>query len=483
MIKFNNTYSKLPENFYEHSLPSAAKDPSLLAFNSELAKELGIGFEDISNERLAEIFSGKEILEGAQPIAMAYCGHQFGHFNPSLGDGRAHLLGEVISSRGERFDIQLKGSGKSKYSRRGDGLSWIGPVIREYILSEAMHALGIPTTRALAAVKSGDCVFRDEELPGGIFTRVASSHLRVGSFEFAATRGSASDVKTLADYAINRHHPDLNEEEDKYFKFFVRVAKLKLKLVARWMGVGFIHGVMNTDNTSIAGITLDYGPCAFMDTYDPKKVFSSIDSHGRYAFSNQGQIALWNLSVLANSLYELMGKGIEELRSLFGDLESFYQEEYLKVMAAKFGIFEPVPEDMELISKFLDALYKNRLDYTLSFHNLLSLNFDKFEQGLDSSLYSQWQARLDQEGRGEKEALALCRKSNPFFIPRNHQVQKAIDESLKGNYEHFHFLIEAYKTPYDHDHNMEEYKENLALFNLSLPPKENEIVHQTFCGT
>ena len=468
MIKFNNTYSKLPESFFERSIPSAGVSPELLAFNHKLAQDLGIETQGLSDERLARVFSGMELLEGSEPMALAYAGHQFGYYNPSLGDGRAHLLGEVVNHQGERFDIQLKGSGQSKFSRRGDGRSWIGPVIREYILSEAMHALGIPTTRALAAVTSGEQVYREEVLPGGIFTRVGASHLRVGTFEYIAARSSLEDLRILVNYAIERHEPDLLHEEKKYILFLKRVAKRKLSLVAKWMGIGFIHGVMNTDNTSIAGITIDYGPCAFMDKFSRDKVFSSIDRHGRYAYSNQGRIAIWNLSVLANALFPLLGAEVEQLQEDFIELEQFYEREYLKVMGAKLGIFDPRDEDKKLIDRFLYHLEDQELDFTNSFRNLNTFHCD------DPQFLSLWESRLLEQGRDKDEVLGLMNASNPFFIPRNHQVEKAIVSSLEGDNSHFLYLTQAYENPYE---------EREEFISLTLPPEEHEIVQRTFCGT
>lgn len=473
MINFENTYSKLPDRFFERVLPTAAVAPTLMAFNEELAEELGI--EHAPAGKLAKVFSGEEILDGSEPLAMAYCGHQFGHFNPSLGDGRAHLLGEVVSKSNERYDIQLKGSGRTKFSRGGDGLSWLGPVVREYIVSEAMHHLGVPTTRALCAVRTGAPVFREDELPGAIFTRVAKGHLRVGTFEYFSAR-SEEDLKTLADYAINRHDPDLNGQDHKYHKFFERVVKRKLSLVAKWMGLGFIHGVMNTDNTSIAGITIDYGPCAFMDKFNRNKVFSSIDRHGRYSYSNQGAIALWNMSVLANALFALLlkesGEGTEKaalrLQDDFKLYEKFYQNEYLKAMASKFGISSPVESDLKIINMFLDVLEADQLDFTNSFRGLNTLDHQNEE------FKRLWRERLDEQGHCDEDVVKRMNNSNPYLIPRNHQVAKAIEESLEGNDDYFLSLVKAYKNPFVEDE---------KLKHLTLEPAPSELVHQTFCGT
>ncbi|MCO4753389.1 MAG: YdiU family protein [Bacteriovoracaceae bacterium] len=476
MIKFSNTYCELPENFFEEVLPSVGETPELMHFNNELAQELGLDLAVLNEQELANIFCGKTILEGSNPIAMAYSGHQFGQFNPSLGDGRAHLLGEVITAEQQRFDIQLKGSGRSRYSRRGDGRSWLGPVVREYILSEAMSALGIPTTRALCAVRTGEEVLREDTLPGAVFTRVASSHLRVGTFEYFSAR-SADDLKIMADYAIDRHDPDLKNHKQKYFEFLKRVARRKLSLVSKWMGIGFIHGVMNTDNTSIAGITIDYGPCAFMDNYVENKVYSSIDRQGRYAYSNQGQIAIWNMSVLANALFPLLldeseskntDKVILKLQEEFKHLDSFYQQEYLNVMGKKFGIFRPAYSDLAIINEFLKHLEDNHLDFTNSFRKLNTLDHD------NKLFLRKWQDRLAEQAKTSAEVIELMNQSNPFIIPRNHQVAKAIEDSVGGDDSYFKYLVQSYKKPF---------VQNEALDDLTLTPRPEEIVHQTFCGT
>ncbi len=475
MINFSNTYSKLPSSFYERSNPSAAKSPSLIAYNYELGKALGIDTQRKTNEELANIFSGKVVLNGSEPLGMAYCGHQFGHFNPSLGDGRAHLLGEVLTGDNQRYDIQLKGSGRTKFSRGGDGLSWLGPVVREYIVSEAMHHLGIPTTRALCAVRSGAPVFREDELPGGIFTRVASSHLRVGTFEYFSAR-SEQDLKTLADYAIERHNPELSKEAHKYYRFFESVVKRKLSLVSKWMGVGFIHGVMNTDNTSIAGITIDYGPCGFMDNYKHDKVFSSIDRFGRYSYSNQAKIALWNMSVLANALFPLLleESGLssdqlaDKLQKDFKEFEEYYNDLYLRVMCRKFGIFNPKKEDSKIVNLFLSYLEDNHLDFTNSFRALNQLQHENKE------FEKLWLARIEDQDKGKEQIVELINSSNPYIIPRNHQVARAIDSCLEGNDEYFLNLVEAYKNPFT---------QNDSLEDLAKGPTSSEIVHQTFCGT
>jgi len=489
VFNFHNTYIKLPETFYQKISPSSAYSPQLIAFNQSLATELGSKVEELDEQYLAEIFSGQSILSGSEPIALAYAGHQFGHFVPSLGDGRAVLLGEVIASDGKRYDIQLKGAGQTAFSRRGDGRSALGPVIREYILSEAMHALNIPTTRALAAVTSGEMVHREKTLPGGIFTRVASSHIRVGTFEYFAYKKDYQALKQLADYAINRHYPELNSSTAKYFEFFQAVSRQKLSLVAKWMGVGFIHGVMNTDNSSISGETIDFGPCAFMDHFRYDKVFSSIDRDGRYAFKNQGNMALWNLSSLAQCIIPLMGSDTDEwlkkIKQELDDLSQFFLNQWIQIMGQKLGIYSAAANDQTLINQFLTYLEKENLDYTNSFY-FLSEHIDKsFEESNTLTNYfiqnkafeqflSNWKTRLNQQSQDILNVKTLMAQNNPVFIPRNHQVEKAIAQAVSGQYEHFHQLLKVLSKPFTFQ---QEFQDFMA------PPKEDEIVHQTFCGT
>lgn len=474
-IKFNNTYAQLPESFYKEAIPSAGVSPELIKFNDELAKNLNMNFSSCSDSELAQIFSGMKIIEGAMPIALAYAGHQFGHFVPELGDGRAILLGEVTSKDGFQYDIQLKGCGQTPFSRRGDGRSWLGPVLREYIVSEAMFNMGVPTTRALAAVTTGDDVFREDIYPGGIFTRVARSHLRVGTFEYFAARQMNEEIKKLCDYAIDRHDRDLNNHEDKYNLFFERVVRRKLDLVAKWMGIGFIHGVMNTDNTSISGETLDYGPCAFMDHFSFNKVFSSIDRHGRYAYSNQGKIAIWNMSVLANTIFPLLQREkesqqdvIDRLQGQFQIYTDYFEQKWLQTMGNKLGVFRPSIEDKILIQNFLTYFEENKLDFTNSFRALNKLEF------VDEEIFKRWHARLSDQEQSFDDAIVLMNNVNPYIIPRNHQIEQAIQDSLEGDFSHFHKLLEITKNPY---------KEREEFLDFTNPPEEDEVVHKTFCGT
>ncbi|MCW8931608.1 MAG: YdiU family protein [Gammaproteobacteria bacterium] len=486
MFNFDNSYIKLPADFYQAVNPSSAHAPELIAFNTNFATELGIDFDGLTEKELVEIFSGQKLLPGSTPIAMAYAGHQFGNFVPSLGDGRAILLGEIVAPDGQRYDIQLKGAGQTSFSRRGDGRSALGPVIREYILSEAMNALNIPTTRALAAVTSGENVRREEVVPGGIFTRVASSHIRIGTFEYFACRDDFDAVKQLADYAINRHYPELKVSETKYYDFFIAVSKRKLSLVAKWMSVGFIHGVMNTDNSSISGETIDFGPCAFMDHFSYDKVFSSIDRDGRYAYQNQGNIALWNLSSLVHCLTPLISSEskndftIDNVKEELDTLLEFFIEQWLELMGKKLGILSATQSDQPLINLWLSYLEKENLDFTNSFQDLIHLvgnnnTQNQFKQTTEfEQFYSSWKQRLDDQGSDVHEVKELMSQNNPVFIPRNHQVEKAIEQALEGNYNHFHKLNKVLSKPFTFQ---EQYRD------LIKAPLKEEIVHQTFCGT
>ena len=437
MIKFRNTYKQLPDLFYERIKPEPFERPELIAFNDELAIELELKLNDLKKNELAEIFSGKKLLPGSDPIALAYAGMQFGHAVPQLGDGRAHLLGEV-----KGFDIQLKGSGQTKFSRRGDGRSALGPVLREYIVSEAMYALGVPTTRALCAVSTGEQVCRQfGPEPGGIFTRVASSHLRVGTFQYFAFQNDYDSVKTILDYTLKRHYPELlriDEVSDRSIGFLQVLIDRQSDLIAKWSGVGFIHGVMNTDNFSIAGITIDYGPCAFMDEFDHQKVFSSIDRHKRYAFWNQVPIASWNILRLAECLLPFIHsdkrKAIDRIEKEVVPLLNRFEEKRLRTFALKLGIKDYQKGDAKLVQLFLQYLEKNKLDFTLSFRNLGKLykgdfSFYKASNELDDFV-SSWKKR--------NPSIDSLNGVNPYLIPRNHQVQKVIDDAYEGDYVSFH---------------------------------------------
>ena len=434
---FQNTYAALPANFFARVAPTPVASPRLIKLNRPLAVHLGLDPERLSSPEGAEILAGQRVPDGADPIAMAYAGHQFGHFVPQLGDGRAILLGEVIDADGVRRDIQLKGSGPTPFSRRGDGRAALGPVLREYIVSEAMAALGIPTTRSLAAVVTGENVMRETPLPGAVLTRVASSHIRVGTFQFFAARGDTEGVRRLADHVIARHYPQAADAERPYHALLEAVIARQAELVARWLLVGFIHGVMNTDNSSISGETIDYGPCAFMDHYDPATVFSSIDEQGRYAYANQPRIALWNLTRFAECLLPLFSddqeKAVAEAQSILGDFAENFSTAYQAGLRSKIGLFTARDDDPALVQDLLDAMAKNQADFTLTFRRLsdaaLGPDGDAEVRQLfaDPTAYDDWAVRWRQRISGEPQAAAerqaAMRAVNPAFIPSNHRVE------------------------------------------------------------
>ena len=470
--RLENSYARLPERFYARVEPAAVPAPALLAWNAPLAAELGLGELGGDEERLARLFAGNELPPGAEPVALAYAGHQFGQFVPQLGDGRAVLLGERVDTAGRRRDIQLKGSGRTPFSRMGDGKSSLGPVIREYLVSEAMHALGVPTTRALAAVATGERVFREQALPGGVFTRVAASHIRVGTFEYFAARGDAEAVQTLADYAIERHYPHAQEADAPLVALYRAVIEAQARLVARWMALGFIHGVMNTDNTAISGETLDYGPCAFMDEFHYDKVFSSIDHYGRYAYGQQGSIAQWNLARLADCLLIAGGDkaAYEEELSRYPRL---FEEEWLGRMARKLGLTTTEPDDADLIGDWLAHLQRNGLDYTLSFRRLAG-RVDAGGEPAFGEFEARWRARLGRQPESPGEVRGRMEAENPLYIPRNHQVERAIQAAIGGDLSVFHELREVLAQPFGEQHGRAAWAE---------PPAPEERVTRTFCGT
>lgn len=470
-IDFDTTYTQLPAPFYAKALPSVAVEPHLIAFNEELANQLGIERGDATEADLAALFSGAVLPEGASPIATVYAGHQFGHPVPRLGDGRAILLGEVVGRDGLRRDVQLKGAGQTPFSRGGDGRAPLGPVLREYLVSEAMHALGVPTTRSLAAVTTGGVVHRDRRLPGAVLTRVATSHLRVGTFEYFARRDRA-EQEALLDYAIARHDPDLQREQDRAFSFFLRVAQRTLALVARWWGVGFVHGVMNTDNTSISGETLDFGPCAFLDTFHFDKVFSSIDRLGRYRFENQGPIAVWNLAMLGNCLVPFVDPdpqaAVARLQEAVEGFPAQFEAEWLRVMTGKLGLARPQSSDRALVNAWLERLQAEGLDYTNAFRGLAD------ERDRTSPFHDRWRARLGEEARPPEHVTEQLRTKNPALIPRNHQVERVIAEAEAGDFTRFHRLLTALRDPYAEHPDHGEYRD---------APTPEEEVEETFCGT
>ncbi len=468
-IPFDNSYARLPDVFFTRQAPVPVKAPQLVAFNENLARVLRISPGDV--QEMAQAFAGNTLPEGAEPLAQLYSGHQFGSYNPQLGDGRAVLLGETVGKDGIRRDIQLKGSGRTPYSRQGDGRAWLGPVLREYVVSEAMHALGIPTTRALAAVETGETVFREVPMPGAVLTRVAQSHLRVGTFQVFAARRQVANLRKLTEYAITRHYP----EAQGPMGLLRAVRDAQAKLIAGWMSVGFIHGVMNTDNSSIAGETIDYGPCAFMDSYHPNTVYSSIDRMGRYAYANQPEIAVWNLAQLATALiqqYEDPQEGIEEATEIVHAMPDLLQQDWLKRFRAKLGLATEEDGDLELITDLLKRMAESQADFTNTFRALGSDTArDQFtDRDAYDSWADGWQARLARE----TAAKALMVRANPAFIPRNHRVEQMIEAAVQGDYAPFHRLNTVLSRPF------EDQPEHL---DLTRPPSASEVVQATFCGT
>ncbi len=478
---FDNSYSRLPQVFFSKINPTPVRLPKLIVLNEPLAVSLGLDVQALRSAAGVATLAGNRIPPGAVPLAQAYAGHQFGHFT-MLGDGRALLLGEQITPRGERSDIQLKGSGQTPYSRRGDGRAAVGPMLREYIISEAMHALGIATTRSLAVVATGEAVLRDTEQPGAVLTRVAASHLRVGTFQYAATWGTPAELSALADYTIQRHFPFIAAEENRYLLLLQEVIRRQAALIAAWQLVGFIHGVMNTDNMALAGETIDYGPCAFMDVYDPKTVFSSIDTQGRYAYENQPDIAGWNLARFAEALLPLLhAERPQAIRLAQQAIERFpsqFQQHWLAGMRAKLGIFNQETEDETLIQDLLGMMKKWRADYTHTFRSL-SLNRpggDALSGSEDFSLWHErWQARLGRQKETKEASQQLMQQSSPERIPRNHRVEEALEAAVQqGDYSVMERLLQALARPFVH---LPEYAEY-----ADIPPTSNR-PYRTFCGT
>lgn len=487
MISFDNSYAKMPERFVASVMPTPVAAPRLIAFNWRLAEELGLGVGDVTPQRLADIFSGNVLLPGSEPVAMAYAGHQFGQFVPQLGDGRAILLGEVLDREDRRRDIQLKGSGPTPFSRRGDGRAALGPVLREYIVSEAMHTLGIPATRALAAVATGELVRREQMLPGAVLTRVAASHIRVGTFQFFAARGDDEAIRLLADHVIDRHYPEAREAENPYAAMLSAIAGRQARLVAAWLGVGFVHGVMNTDNMAISGETIDFGPCAFLDEYNPGKVFSSIDQTGRYAYGRQPGIAQWNLARLAECLLPLLdadeAKAVEAGNAVLEGFGTTFQTAWHEVMRRKLGLTTEEEGDAALVQDLLAQMQASEADFTVTFRNLANAAEGDAEsfRGLFIDLAAidawsgRWHERLDREGRDAARNAAFIRGINPAIIPRNHRIEEAIAAAIEDDdFSLFEQLVAAISKPY-------EDRPGFELF--SLPPMNHERVSRTFCGT
>lgn len=479
--RFDNSYLSLPQAFYSRQNPTPVTDPHLVLLNYVLADSLGLDAEALANPEGAAVFSGNQVPPGAEPIAQAYAGHQFGHFT-MLGDGRAILLGEQLTPAGERFDIQLKGSGQTVYSRRGDGRAALGPMLREYIISEAMHGLGIPTTRSLAVATTGEPVYREEVLPGAVLTRVAASHIRVGTFQFAAYLNDHEALKQLADYTLQRHYPELVAVEDKYLALLNAVIERQASLVAQWLHAGFIHGVMNTDNMALSGETIDYGPCAFMNTYDPATVFSSIDHQGRYAFGNQPYIAQWNLARLAETLLPLLHTDSDRSLALAEDaIQGFaarFQGYWLAGMRKKLGLFTEEPDDAALVQDLLNWMQQTRADYTNTFRGLAAQAGNEASPSVDAifaTWLSRWQQRLQHQQQSLDEASQLMLSHNPAYIPRNHQVEAALAAAVKnGDLSVLRRLLAVLAEPY---------KEVPEHAEFSMPPPASEEDYQTFCGT
>ena len=488
LFAFRNSYARLPDRFFERLAPTPVAAPRLIKLNVNLALDLGLDPQALTTPEGVEVLAGNRVPERSEPLAMAYAGHQFGHFVPQLGDGRAILLGEVIGCDGVRRDIQLKGSGPTPFSRRGDGRAALGPVLREYIVSEAMAALGVPTTRSLAAVLTGENVRRETLLPGAVLTRVASSHIRVGTFQFFATRGDTDAIRALADHVIARHYPRASAADNPYRALLDLVIARQAELIAKWMLVGFIHGVMNTDNMSIAGETIDYGPCAFMDTYHPATVYSSIDENGRYAFGNQPRIAQWNLARLAETLLPLLAADQDEaVKHAQTSIEGFgaeFEQAYVSGLRRKIGLFHSRPDDTALIQDLLERMAENGADFTLTFRRLSDAAArSEAHEGMralfkDASAYdgwaAKWRARCAEEGGDANTRRNAMRAVNPRFIPRNHLVEEAIAAAVKGDYAPFETLVAVLSAPLDDQPGFERYAD---------PPRPEEIVHQTFCGT
>lgn len=480
-LKLENTYCELPNIFYSKEIPEKILNPKLVEFNKELAEDLGLDLKFLNSDEGIQYLVGNKLLEGSTPIAQAYAGHQFGHFT-MLGDGRAILLGEFISRNGQRFDIQLKGAGKTKYSRGGDGKAALGPMLREYIISEGMYGLKIPTTRSLAVISTGENVIREEILEGALLVRIAKSHIRVGTFQFARNFGDVEDLKKLADYTLNRHFKKDTYEGNPYLYLLKEVINNQAKLISKWQVVGFIHGVMNTDNMTISGETIDYGPCAFMDSYDINTVFSSIDINGRYAYGNQPKIGVWNLTRFAESLLPLLDDDIdnaikiaEEALSNYGKL---YNEYYFNGMRAKLGLFNKEEEDENLILSLLTIMNKFKADYTNTFLNLTLGNLEEmsiFKSDDFKKWYESWQARLAKQNKSRDEIKKLMKSNNPTVIPRNYIVENAIKAAVNNNdYSVINKFLEALKNPYDYSNISEEY---------SKIPEVPSCPYKTYCGT
>lgn len=477
----DNSYAGLPEIFFTRQQPTPVISPRLVVLNEELGENLGLDPKELKGSDSIVEFAGNRIPEGGIPIAQAYGGHQFGYFT-MLGDGRAILIGEQITPKGERYDIQLKGPGRTPYSRGGDGRAALGPMLREYIISEAMHALGIPTTRGLAVVTTGEAVVRENLLPGAVLTRVASSHIRVGTFQYAYKWGTIEELRALADYTMHRHYSEVSDDVNPYLSMLRGVIMRQASLIAKWQLVGFIHGVMNTDNMTISGETIDYGPCAFMDTYDPKTVFSSIDTHGRYAYGSQPGIAAWNLARFAETLLPLLHKNDDQALKLaeeaVSDFSRLHHDEWLSGMRAKLGLFNEEQEDEKLIEELLNMMEEYGADYTNTFRSLTKDHMEDtpmFDAAEFANWHERWKERLKRQQESENSSRMLMQSSNPSVIPRNHRVEEALEAAVKqGDYSVMERLVKVLQAPYDYS---KEHSEYCAPAPLSATP------YRTFCGT
>ena len=477
---FDNTYSRLPDFMLSRIKPIPVKKPEIVMLNNELSSELGLNFSGLNDEILSKIFSGNVLPNKSECIAQAYAGHQFGHFT-ILGDGRAIVMGEHLSKKNKRFDIQFKGSGKTPFSRNGDGRAALGPMLREYIISEAMHFLKIPTTRSLAVVKTGENVMRETSLQGAILTRVAASHIRVGTFQYLIATNNEKNLKTLLDYTVNRHYPEIKNSDNRALDLLKTVIDNQSKLVTEWMRVGFIHGVMNTDNMSISGETIDYGPCAFIDDYNPETVFSSIDLQGRYSFFNQPGITKWNLARFAECLIPLIDKdkkkAIEIATEVINNFDKLHKKSWLDMMRKKLGLFGEEPNDEDLIINLLNWMHQNKADYTNTFCFLMNEDFvkDKIYQNQDFMDWKkQWQQRLNLKNNLFEKSLELMKSTNPLIIPRNHKVEEALEAANNDNLNPINSLLDVLKNPYTR-HN--------EINNYCYPAPPSDEKYQTFCGT
>ena len=475
---FDNSYSKLPETFIENVKPTPVHDPELIVLNEELAKKLSLDFSNIDKKKLAEIFSGNSLPYNTNTIAQAYAGHQFGHFT-MLGDGRAILLGEHIVNKNSRFDIQFKGCGRTMFSRGGDGRAALGPMLREYIMSEAIHYLNIQTTRSLAVVKTGEKVVRENLLQGAILTRVASSHIRVGTFQYIAAKQNVEELKMLVNYTVDRHFPELRSSQNKALDLLNLVLQKQCDLIVDWMRVGFIHGVMNTDNMTISGETIDYGPCAFMDYYDPKTVFSSIDKFGRYSYSNQPPIAKWNLARFAECLIPIIDtnedKAIKIASEIIDNFQKIYENKWLSMMRDKLGLFGEDKNDKNLINSLMDWMEKNKADYTNTFCYLMgvSINDKIYTDKSFNEWLNSWKTRSSLNNSTKEKQLQLMQKVNPNIIPRNHKVEEALLAADNNNFDVMTKLLSLLKNPYD--------IKDISGFQSPAPLSKEK--YQTFCGT